>query len=150
MSLPLELKEFYLRDFEALVNEVKAYPDTRTIWKVMPGTTNSGGTLILHLIGNLQHFIIKGIEGNDFIRDRDGEFSQRDVSKEELLTALSSLKTELEDTLEKVDQTILNGPYPIEWKGGHPSGSYMLTQMLAHLNYHLGQINYHRRFFSIS
>ena len=46
-----------LRELVTLRKEIEAYPSDESLWRVAPGITNSGGTLALHLAGNLQHFI---------------------------------------------------------------------------------------------
>ena len=65
-----EVKAIMLRDLASLRQELEAYPDDASLWRVLPGTANPGGNLILH---------------------------------------------------------------------------QMLVTLVAHLGYHLGQVNYHRR-----
>jgi hypothetical protein len=149
MTLSQGLSFFYERGLNDLKKELQAYPDTQTIWKTLPGTSNSGGTLFLHLIGNLEHFVVKGLASTDFVRDRAGEFGKRDVSKQEIRSELDRIESLLKPAFLLLKEELLTEPYPIPWKGGKTeSTQFMLNQMAVHLHYHLGQINYHRRFFT--
>lgn len=151
MNLSESISSFYHKGLEQLKHELQAYPDTEVIWKVAPGTTNSAGTLFLHLIGNLQHFVIKGLANTDFVRDRESEFSTKDTPKEEILEDLNTLEKELRSALELLKDEDLLNTFPIAWRDGKMlSTHFMLIQMNIHLTYHLGQINYHRRFFTLN
>jgi hypothetical protein len=66
-----------LRELVTLRKQIEAYPSDESLWKVVPGISNSGGTLALHLAGNLQHFIGAVLGSTGYIRDRDAEFSVR-------------------------------------------------------------------------
>ena len=50
------LKRVIVRDLNALQKQIHAYPDENQIWEVPHGISNSGGTLALHLVGNLRPF----------------------------------------------------------------------------------------------
>jgi hypothetical protein len=67
------------RDILKLKTEINAYPDEKKLWIAVPGTSNPGGNLCLHLLGNLQHYI-GGVLGNSgYIRNRPKEFSDKDI-----------------------------------------------------------------------
>jgi hypothetical protein len=76
------------RDQRALRREIEAYADERDLWRVVPGITNCGGTLALHLAGNLQHFVGAVLGGTGYARDRAAEFARRDVPQSELLRGI--------------------------------------------------------------
>ena len=62
------LKDFSLifaRELTTLRAEVLSYPDDASIWALPAGAPNAGGTLVLHLCGNLRHFIGAGLGGLD-------------------------------------------------------------------------------------
>ena len=69
------------RDLQALDREVNAYPDESSLWEVPEGITNSGGTLVLHLAGNIQHFLGARLADSGYVRDRAKEFSARGVPR---------------------------------------------------------------------
>ena len=51
------LKRVLLRDLEGLRAQINAYAEEEQLWEVPEGISNSAGTLALHLVGNLRHFI---------------------------------------------------------------------------------------------
>ena len=69
------LLQLYDRDLTLLATEVNLYPSDESLWKVVPGTTNSGGNLVLHLCGNLRQYTRHAILGEPDIRVRDEEFN---------------------------------------------------------------------------
>jgi len=133
------------RDLKALRREVEAYPDERDLWRIAPGVSNPGGNLALHCAGNLQHFIGGVFGGSGYVRDRDAEFSRRDVPRAELLADIDAAIASVRRGLERVTPQQWDGQYP------HPVGGVRLTtgefmvHLAVHLGYHLGQVDYHRR-----
>jgi hypothetical protein len=142
------IKNFILlfeRDLDRLAKEIESYSNERSMWIVEGKIVNSGGNLTLHLIGNLFQFIGKEIGGFEYLRDREFEFGGRDVPREFLLSEIRKCKHELVVSLEGMDDSLLNKDYPLEIFGKKMSHCYFLIHLYGHLNYHLGQINYHRR-----
>jgi uncharacterized damage-inducible protein DinB len=80
-----------------------------------------------------------------YIRDRDAEFSLKNIHKSELLNNIESTKQVVLDTLDKISVDDLEEEYPIEVFERRTTVSFFLVHLATHLNYHLGQINYHRR-----
>lgn len=135
----------YTRELDKLAAEIEQYKDETSLWKVTPQISNSGGNLCLHLIGNLHHFIGKYIGNTDYIRQRDLEFSTKNVPKTALLAEISIVKQTVITSLENFPADQLHENYAIEKNGEIVTHNFMLLHLLTHLNYHLGQINYHRR-----
>ena len=52
-----EIMELFKRDLNRLVKEIQSYEDENDIWKIQQGISNSAGNLVLHLVGNVNHFI---------------------------------------------------------------------------------------------
>ena len=77
-----------LRDVGALRREIELFPDEAMVWQTMPGIGNSAGTLALHIAGNLQHYFGAVLGGSGYRRDREAEFSRRDVARAEVLDEL--------------------------------------------------------------
>ena len=140
----------YSRDIDRLINEVKEYTDEDLLWQVLPGTTNSAGHLVQHLIGNLKTYIGNPFGNIHYIRDREAEFSKRLFNREEFLITLEELAETLAYSLSKIPKEAMDAVYPREILSIHPEQTieYVLVHLLAHLSYHTGQINYARRFFS--
>jgi hypothetical protein len=139
------LSELFERDLRKLVTEISLYDAESTLWEIRPGIANSAGNLCLHLIGNLQHFIGAVLGNSGYIRHREQEFSQKNVPREKLLRDLEDTLNVVKNTLEHLSHADFEHIYPLEREGQFVTNGYMLTHLYGHLNYHLGQINYHRR-----
>ena len=145
----ITLKSIYKRDLEKLRTEIESYKDETAIWKVGGEIPNSAGNLCLHLIGNLKAFIGAELGGSGYVRHRDLEFSTTGKPRAELLTGIDEALADVLEGLDKVTPEQLDQEYPIVVfadKGPMTTG-YFLIHLATHLNYHLGQINYHRRLF---
>ena len=132
------------RDLRTLRREVEAYPDERQLWKVAPGITNPGGTLVLHLMGNLQHYIGKQLGGTNYVRDRPAEFARRSVPRAELLREIDAAQKAVA-LLGILDETTLQKEFPEAVGGSMINTAEFLVHIACHFTYHLGQIDYHRR-----
>ena len=139
------LIQHYERDLNKLKTEIELYENEADLWKTTGAITNSGGHLCLHLIGNLNHFFGAVLGGTDYARDRDAEFSERQVSKAKLLSEIEATFPVVKNTLEKLTPEDFAKTYPVEVFGRPMTTEYFLTYLVGHFNYHLGQINYHRR-----
>jgi hypothetical protein len=139
------LLSLYDRDLQKLKEELNAYPEEGMLWALKPGISNSAGNLCLHLNGNLRHFIGGVLGHSGYIRQRELEFLQKDIPKRELLRSVDETLEIVRSTLGSLKENDFENTYPLEvldktWITGH-----FLLHLLTHLNYHLGQINYHRR-----
>lgn len=139
------IRSLLLRDLASLQKEIAAYPDDNSLWATLPGTGNSGGNLALHVAGNLRHFVSALIGKSGYIRERDLEFSTKNLSREQVGEILEACIREVDLALTGCDESILTTEFPVEIKGTDRQTGAILMHLLAHLNYHLGQINYHRR-----
>jgi uncharacterized damage-inducible protein DinB len=133
------------RDLRALRREIEAYPDVRDLWRAAPGITNPGGTLALHLAGNLQHFAGHVLGGSAYLRDRDAEFTRRDVPRAEVLGEIDRAIAAVATGLARVTDADLSREFP-ETIGKHRlTTAQALAHLVTHCSYHLGQVDYHRR-----
>jgi hypothetical protein len=132
------------RDLHTLRREVEAYPDEHQLWKIAPGITNPGGTLVLHLVGNLQHYVGKHLGGTSYVRDRPAEFARRNVPRPELLAEIDAAEKAVA-ALRKVDESTLRKEFPEAVGGSVVQTGEFLVHIACHFTYHLGQIDYHRR-----
>lgn len=133
------------RELRALIRELEAYPDDATVWKEVPGITNTAGTLALHLAGNLRHFLGAVLHGSGYVRDRDAEFARRDVPRTELVAGLEAARQEAAAALAALTPDRLDAPYPQPIGGASVTTADVLVHLVSHLSYHLGQVDYHRR-----
>jgi hypothetical protein len=139
------LISLYKRDLARLKDEINAYRNERALWKTDREIPNSGGNLCLHLIGNLNHFIGAQFANTGYVRQRDLEFSSKDVPRGELVRMIEETIIAVEKGLRAVSEEQLKAEYPLLVFAEKTSTEYMLTHLATHLSYHLGQINYHRR-----
>ena len=139
------LLQLYDRDLTLLATEVNLYPSDESLWKMLPGTTNSGGNLVLHLCGNLRHFIGFRLGHVDYRRDRPAEFASRGLSRGELLTLIELARQAVATALSTIPAARLDELYPEEVLGAPMAVGFFLIHLDGHLRYHTGQINYHRR-----
>ncbi len=139
------LKTLFKRDLEKLHKEIELYSDEPVIWQTASGISNSAGNLCLHLVGNLNAYIGVGLAKTSYVRQRDLEFSLKNIPRQQLVQKIQATMQVVESGLNTLDQQQMEKDFPvIIWD--KPTGmEYTLLHLLTHLNYHLGQVNYHRR-----
>lgn len=140
-----ELKELYLKDIEKLKIEISSYKNESDLAIVKGQILNSAGNLCLHLCGNLQTYLGAMLGNSGYIRNRDKEFSEKNYTKTSLLAEIDKAKSAVELCFSKITEADFNNKFPEtpHWEGY--SIIHVLIICEAHLTYHLGQINYHRR-----
>jgi uncharacterized damage-inducible protein DinB len=143
------LLKLFDRDLLRLEEEINLYPDEESIWKLSGEIKNTAGNLCLHLCGNLQHYIGKNLGRISYVRNRDNEFAAKGVSKAELISEVQKTRQAVRESLETLKPSILETEYPEKVYDYPMTTGYFLIHLTAHLNYHLGQINYHRRILQI-
>lgn len=136
--------EIFERDINKLKEEISLYKNEQDLWKTEKHISNSAGTLTLHLIGNLNHFIGAVLSNTGYIREREKEFSDTNVPREKMLHDLNEVLRIVKNILSKMSATDLQKDFPVELIGKRKTMQALLI-LTAHFNYHLGQINYHRR-----
>ena len=115
------------------------------MWIVKNGIHNSAGNLCLHLLGNLNHFIGATLGHSGYVRQRELEFSKKDIPRTQLLFEIDEVTALVKETLQKLTPSDLEKQYPLLKHEQVVSTEQMLLHLFSHLSYHLGQINYHRR-----
>lgn len=133
------------RDLRTLRSEIEAYPTQESIWLAPTGIANSAGTLALHLTGNLQYFIGTQLGSTGYVRHREAEFASRNVSREDLLRGIDETIAVVEAVLPAVGEDRMGATYPIDVAGMRMRTDDFLVHLCAHLAYHVGQVDYHRR-----
>jgi uncharacterized damage-inducible protein DinB len=139
------LTALFERDLKKVINELELYRNEADLWRVEKEIANSAGNLVLHLIGNLNTYIGKELGQTGYVRNRELEFSLKDVSREELIAKLNETIAIIKNALPTVTDEMMQKEYPLVVLQEGTSTEYFLVHLIAHLNYHLGQINYHRR-----
>ncbi|MGE0392854.1 MAG: DinB family protein [Vicinamibacterales bacterium] len=133
------------RELDDLDKELDLFPDDATVWATVPGITNSAGTIVLHLCGNLQHFIGAKLGGSGYVRNREREFAARDLPRAELKAEIARTRHTVATVLPAVPATVLDEVFLHVPNGMRlPTGLFLL-HLATHLSFHLGQAGYLRR-----
>lgn len=139
------IKQLLLRDLEKFKVEITSYRSEANLWKISGDIKNSAGNLCLHICGNLQHFVGAVLGNSGYVRNREAEFSRKNVPLKELIDEIELTSKVVEKTLNELDADKLEEIYPIIVFGYEMTTEFFLVHLTTHLNYHLRQINYHRR-----
>lgn len=139
------LQSLYTRDLNKLKAEIEAYQNEEILWKTDKNISNSAGNLCLHLVGNLNTYIGAQLGNSGYIRQRDLEFSLKDIPRAELIQQIEKTIDVIFFSLGKITEEDLKKDYPTEPLGYTMTTEYFLIHLYGHLHYHVGQINYHRR-----
>jgi hypothetical protein len=103
---------------------------------------NSFGHLVLHLTGNLNHYIGSAIANTGYLRDRPREFTEAAPPAKE------AVMKNFDSTLEMVVRTIRSQSVddwskPYAAMGADANNRFeMVLQCAAHLDHHVGQLMY--------
>jgi len=143
------IKSLFIRDLNRLKKEINLYSIEDNLWIIDKEISNSGGNLCFHLIGNLKTFIGRELGGTGYVRQRDLEFSAKNIPVADLLSDIDETIVIIESTLNQLSDDDLRKDYPLIVFKDKMTIGYFLIHLQSHLNYHLGQINYHRRLLDV-
>lgn len=139
------LIKLFNRDLAKLKAEIQLYKKESNLWITDKTVSNSAGNLALHLVGNLNHFIGAVLGNTGYVRQRDLEFSLKNVPVAEVLKQIDDTIIVIENTLSKLSKQDLQKEYRRNPFEDYMTTEFFLMHLAMHLAYHLGQINYHRR-----
>jgi uncharacterized damage-inducible protein DinB len=140
-----DLIRLFERDLQVLVNELEQYGEEEALWRVSGEIKNSAGNLALHLVGNLNQFIGVKLGHSDYQRNREAEFTLKNIPCAQIIADLHETSAMIARVLAGLDPSALVETYPQEVLGYPMTTGYFLIHLHGHLSYHLGQVNYHRR-----
>jgi len=143
------LKTLFRRDLERLKTEIELYKNEDKIWVADKNITNPAGNLCLHLVGNLNTYIGATLGQSGYIRNRELEFSLKDIPRAELITKIEQTIDVIEQTLNVLPPEQLDAEYPLIVLQNKTTTGFFLMHLATHLAYHLGQVNYHRRLLDV-
>lgn len=144
-SIPEDLSIFLIRELEAFQREIALFPDDESVWRTVPGITNSAGNLALHVSGNLRHYVGKVLGGRDYVRDRPTEFGRSAGTRRDVIEEIGSAIKVIREVLPGVREDRLAAMFPEPVMGVQMRTRRLLIQLSVHLAYHLGQAGYLRR-----
>ena len=139
------IKSIFIRDLSKLKGEIESYPNENSIWEIRSDINNSAGNLTLHLIGNLNTYIGAELNKTGYIRNRELEFTLKNIPRVQLIQSIEATISVIENVLDQLSVKDLKKEYPTLIWEKKTSTEYVLIHLTTHLAYHLGQINYHRR-----
>jgi hypothetical protein len=131
----------YFRHLASRVERaVRALPREK-LWVKPLAYGNSVGHLVLHLTGNLNHYIGARIAATGYVRDRPKEFTDpSEAPAERVLENFHKAIDLVVHTIESLDDESLTTPVaeepPVKTRFG------LLLVCAAHLNNHIGQMSY--------
>ncbi|HMQ68580.1 MAG TPA: DUF1572 family protein [Ignavibacteria bacterium] len=138
-------KKLYVDFLIALKKEISLYKHEENIWKLEGDISNTPGNLCLHLCGNLKHFYGAIIGTTGYVRERDLEFSRKNVSRDDLIKEVDETIAMIENVFDGMTPEDVGKIYPISKFGENVTYGFIFSRLISHLSYHIGQINYHRR-----
>jgi hypothetical protein len=139
------LKTIFKRDLNRLKQEIELYQNESQIWVIQKGITNSAGNICLHLVGNLNTYIGNTYGNTSYVRNRELEFSLKDIPSTELIRKIEETMLMVDYALDNLSEKELIMEFPLLVFETKTSTEFMLIHLTTHLTFHLGQINYHRR-----
>jgi hypothetical protein len=139
------LVPIFERDLLKLHDEIGMYKTDEDLWIVRGEIKNSGGNLALHLVGNLNHFIGAVLGETGYVRNRDAEFDAKIGTRAEVMAMIKETIPVVSSAIGKLTAEALVKDFPVEKHDETRRTDFMLLHLYGHFNYHLGQINYHRR-----
>ncbi|MGH9688980.1 MAG: DinB family protein [Candidatus Acidiferrales bacterium] len=142
-SVAAETFASYYEEVREQVHEIVAPLSTEQLWHNPYAYGNSIGHLLLHLTGNLSHYIGARIAGTGYVRNRPLEFA--DVSrrpKEEALAAFDRAIDMVAATIRKQSPEDWLAPYSDATLPDDHIRFSVIQRMAAHAYHHVGQMIY--------
>jgi uncharacterized damage-inducible protein DinB len=131
----------YFRHLATRVERAARSVNAEQLWTKPFPFGNSIGHLILHLTGNLNHYIGALIATSGYVRDRDREFTDpKRYPLEELLARFHQAVESVVRALESQDDASFSASVPDQPPIQTRLGLFLVCA--AHLNNHIGQMSY--------
>ena len=134
------------RELDRLADEIRALPDDEALWVRRGQQGNAPGTLALHLVGNVSHYIGANLGHTGYVRNRPAEFEDRTVSRQGILDRIEGCRAVVVPVLNGLTDEELGQVYPGDTPAhmeGITSRGYLI-HTIWHLGWHLGQLYYQR------
>jgi uncharacterized damage-inducible protein DinB len=130
------------RDLALYLDKIRtcvALLDEDEVWRRTGAATNSVGNLLLHLAGNLSQWVLEGIGGRPYARQRTREFtSERTASRDTLVARLSEVVGDCRRVIAGLSEDDLAAPRTIQKYS--TDGLHAVLHVWEHMSYHTGQI----------
>lgn len=130
----LRIARVFPRQIHAAVETL----DDAQLWWQPNATSNSVGTLVRHLAGNVRTLVGRGIGGSAYVRDRDGEFAGPPLPRAELLAEFDAAIAEADATLATLTPARLAQPSSDPTL--FPTVLEDVLNVTIHMSTHVGQM----------
>lgn len=130
-----------VEDYPAQIRRCLEGLDDEEIWWRPHPEANAIGNLVLHLCGNVRHYLWLGVGGDAYERDRPREFEVPEaLSGKELLSLLDATAARAREILDDIEAADLTRPSRAT---EYEAPVYeLLYHVATHFAYHTGQIVY--------
>jgi uncharacterized damage-inducible protein DinB len=133
----------YYEEVRERIHELVEPLSTEQLWIKPYSYGNSIGNLLLHVTGNLNHYIGARIAGSGYVRDRNREFTDASKRpKEKVLADFDDAIRMTAATIRKQSAVDLVSEYSADTPSKDRFG--VIMRMAAHASHHVGQIIYLR------
>jgi uncharacterized damage-inducible protein DinB len=130
---------FRMEESLRMISKSTALFSDEELWKKPNEASNSVGNIIVHLQGNITQYILACLGGQEDLRQRDKEFSDKHgYNAKELNHQLGELLDEVKTVLYGLKEEELTENYTVQ--GFKLSGQGIILHVVEHLSYHTGQI----------
>jgi hypothetical protein len=141
-----DITDLMVRELNGFRLEIALFPDDESIWRTLPGVTNSAANLALHVAGNLQHYAGAVLGGSGYVRHRDVEFGRKSGTKAEVIAEINAAIRAVEQVTPGLAAERLRAIYPETVIAGKEIRTELfLLHLCTHAAYHLAQAGYLRR-----
>src|SRR3712207_5959036 len=106
------LRVLYERDLQRLYKEITLFQQEEHLWPTSGQVTNAAGNLALHLVGNLSTYIGKNLGHSPYVRDREAEFTSKNIPQQVLLHQIETTQHLVLTTLQQMQARELSQLYP--------------------------------------
>ena len=144
-TIAADVAALLTRELEGFKRELALFPDDETVWKTMPGVTNSAANLALHVAGGLQYLVGAVLGATGYVRDRDAEFSRASGARPEIVAELDRTIAVVRAVVPTLSGATLAEEFPEPLLGVRCRTGLFLLHLCAHAAFHLGQAGYLRR-----
>jgi uncharacterized damage-inducible protein DinB len=138
-----DVQKALITELEQLRDEVRQIVDSladEALWTKPLDPGNSVGHLVLHLTGNLNHFVGAQLGHTGYVRQREREFTEsRPPARQELLANLDGAVAAFAQVVSSLSGEQMKAPHPEPRFG---SVIKALIHLLAHFALHRGQMSY--------
>ena len=133
------------RELDGFKREIAMFADDESVWRTVPGVTNSAGNLAMHVAGGLQYLVGSVLGHSGYVRNRELEFGQRSGTRGDVIAELDRALAVVRDVLPRLSDADLAGDFPEPVLGVTFATRVFLLHLCAHAGFHLGQAGYLRR-----